>query len=721
VCLGALAAAAVATRPLVLRLGDALAGNLGDPLLNTFILAWNADRIAHGFSGYWTAPLFFPLQATLALSEHLFGVAIFTAPLQWATGNPVLVHNTALLASYALAALGVFLLARDLWGRAGAAWVGAAAFAFSPLRAAHVTHLQVLMSGWTPLALFALHRYLRAGSRRALAGFTACVALQALSNGYFMYYAAVPIVVVIVADAAALLRGDRDGRVRVARLRRTAAGLAGAAVALALVLAPFAAGYLDARARYGFRRGLDEIAAFSAVPVDFARVDAQSLVWGHVLPPGTAETALFPGALVLVLALVGLVTIGIRRPAPDLTGGPVPTARWTAWTYAAIAVLTAWMALGPDVPGPYRWLLHIVPGLDGLRVPARMAVMTTLGLSVLAAAGFAWLAGRMPRRASIAAAAVATMVVLAEGIVAPVPLVPFDPAQRARQEVNAWLRQQPPGAVLDLPVAGPALAPFTLVHQYNALLHGRPIVNGYSGSGSALQDLIGGAASPFNRPAEIPPTLDGLRRIGVRYLVVHRGAWADWPRWRPDEIVAAIDADPEHLVETRARFGDTHAWRLAPAPGLSNPVVPPGEQMAPGTFGLRASVMEDRLRFTVDGDLQTRWHSGAPQRGGEWIAAEVARETDVSALRIETHPDGRGDFPRGLLIESEAADGTRVPLFDGSFLPLLVDAVARDGARAPVVIPLPANRSRILWLRQTRSTRTWYWGVSELRLYRRTP
>lgn len=52
VCLGALAAAAVATRPLVLRLGDALAGNLGDPLLNTFILAWNADRIAHGFSGY---------------------------------------------------------------------------------------------------------------------------------------------------------------------------------------------------------------------------------------------------------------------------------------------------------------------------------------------------------------------------------------------------------------------------------------------------------------------------------------------------------------------------------------------------------------------------------------------------------------------------------------------------------------------------------------------
>ena len=62
-----------------------------------------------------------------------------------------------------------------------------------------------------------------------------------------------------------------------------------------------------------------------------------------------------------------------------------------------------------------------------------------------------------------------------------------------------------------------------------------------------------------------------------------------------------------------------------------------------------------------------------------------------------------------------------MPLFDGNFLPLLVDAVARDGARAPVVIPLPANRSRILWLRQTRSTRTWYWGVSELRLYRRTP
>ena len=45
------AVAVVATWPLVLRLGDALSYRLADPLLNTLLLAWGADRLLHGLQG----------------------------------------------------------------------------------------------------------------------------------------------------------------------------------------------------------------------------------------------------------------------------------------------------------------------------------------------------------------------------------------------------------------------------------------------------------------------------------------------------------------------------------------------------------------------------------------------------------------------------------------------------------------------------------------------
>ena len=187
------ALAALATHPLLWQATRALPGNLGDPLLNTFILGWDASRIPHGFTGVWSAPFFFPLQDTLALSEHLLGVAIFAAPVVWLAANPVLAYNLALFGSYVLAGVGMYLLARSLWGRRDAAFLAALAFAFAPHRVMHVAHLQALMSGWLPVSLWGLHRYFDTGSRRALAVFAGAFALAGLSNGYFLYFFAVPV------------------------------------------------------------------------------------------------------------------------------------------------------------------------------------------------------------------------------------------------------------------------------------------------------------------------------------------------------------------------------------------------------------------------------------------------------------------------------------------------------------------------------------------------
>src|SRR5213593_2369181 len=95
------AAVAIATTyPLIARATSALPAGLGDPALVTFLLAWDADRIAHGFRAFWEAPYLFPHLHTLAYAEHMLGVALFTAPLQWLTRNPVLVYNVAFLGSF---------------------------------------------------------------------------------------------------------------------------------------------------------------------------------------------------------------------------------------------------------------------------------------------------------------------------------------------------------------------------------------------------------------------------------------------------------------------------------------------------------------------------------------------------------------------------------------------------------------------------------------------
>src|SRR6266536_4204716 len=152
------AAALLATYPLLRHPTHTIAGGLGDPIILTTVLAWDADRLWHGLHGLWDPPFLYPHHWTLAYCEHMLGVAIFTAPVEWLFGNPVLTYNVAYIGSYVLAGVGMFLLTRALWGRAEAAMLAGLAFALTPYRLAQTTHLQVLMNGWMPIGLLALHR-----------------------------------------------------------------------------------------------------------------------------------------------------------------------------------------------------------------------------------------------------------------------------------------------------------------------------------------------------------------------------------------------------------------------------------------------------------------------------------------------------------------------------------------------------------------------------------
>jgi hypothetical protein len=701
------AAIAVATTyPLIAHLTSALPAGLGDPALVTFLLTWDADRMAHGFRDFWEAPYLFPHPHTLAYSEHMLGVAVFTAPVQWLVRNPVLVYNIAFLGSYVLAGVGVYVLARSLWDRSDAALLAGLAFVLSPYRMGQVTHLQVLMAGWMPLSLWALHRYLAGGSRRALAGFAAGFVLQALSNGYYLFFFSVAVTVVIAVELV---------RPRLPR-RRLAAELMAAAAAIGAALWPFASMYLRVQRQNAFNRGPDELFHYAARLTDYLAPPQGGWTWGGLLRAGEPERQLYPGLFAIGFTGVCLAAAFTRHDAAH-RGGRSASVRGIV-TYALVALVALWVSLGPGAWRPYGWLVRVVPGFSGMRVPARAGIVVHLGLAVLAAAGAARVLGRLPTRVAFMAAIALGAVIVVEGRY-PWSIDPFPPvAERLDRAAYEWLRDSPPGAAIELRITQQNdFHPFTLFYQFNTLIHRHRIVNGYSGWPSVLQEFLGGPAVPFDDPAGVPEVLRALRTIGVRYLLLHE--WTYMDPGQPARIAEAVRAATEQTVEER-RFDRTVVWRLADVTtGPPRPEVMPMNRIDPASLTVSASQTPERLGYIVDGNVETRWITGTRQSGSEWIEIRLKQPIDIARLRIETSPRGLVDYPRHLVVESWDDHGTGHRLFDGSVLSRLVESLAVDDRRAPIDIDFDANRTVILRLRQTGQTHRWFWGVHELTLWAR--
>jgi hypothetical protein len=716
---GAILVTAIAmTYPLVSRATGALPANLGDPLLNTFILGWDADRILHGFRGLWNAPFFFPETWTLAFSEHLLGIAFLTAPLLWLTGNPVLVYNVAFLGSYVLSGVGMYLLALTLWGRRDAAWVAAFAFAFAPHRVMYAAQIQLLMSGWMPLGLWGLHRYFETGRRRALTVFVIAYILLALSNGYFLYFFAVPVVCAVAVEFArrwVWRRGDVAG----VRWPRVLADLVLAAAAILAAIAPVVVAYLRMRHLYGLRRSLEEIAGYGGQLRDYVRIPPGLRVWDGILHQGEPERMLFPGITVIVLAIVAIGSVFVTRWARP--GSQTGRWQWQTGLYMTVLLLAVWLGCGPAVPGPYALLVQLLPGFDGLRVPPRLIVVVALALAVLASAGAASILGRLRPRAAALVTGLMTLAIVAEGYAGPMHMAAFSPREGARRAVDVWLRIGPPGGVLELPIAGPGLAPFTLGYQFRTLAHGHPIINGYSGWGYALQDFLGGPTSPFHTPAEIGDVLVGLRALGVRYVVLHEDLFPEPVPGRafdPSVITGAILSASDQLAG-QYKAGTSWIWRLADLP--ANPAIDNRAlvQIPTSAFAATASTMPDRVPLAFDGKMETRWSSEAPQGGGEWVRIVLDREYNLARVKLDIARDIAGDYPRILVVESEGAGGGRETIFNGPTLPALIQGMALPGPVLSIAIDLPANRTRVIWLRQAGKAHPWYWSVSEIRVWAR--
>jgi hypothetical protein len=326
------------TWPLALGLDRDVPGDLGDSLLNLWILGWGAENVPRLLTGrialsdYWNANIFHPEPLALSLSEHLFGQVIQIIPVYWLTGNLILAYNLLFITSFALSGLGMYLLVRDLLqgderGFSLPAFVAGVIFAFLPFRVAQIAHIQSLSAQWMPFALYGFRRYTRTGQYRALAGGTFALLMQNWSCGYYLIFFA-PFVPLFVAHQM-----WTAGRLRDRRMWTT---FAAAAAIVTAGTWPFLSLYLDAQRVHGFERSVGEVIRYSADVYSYFTAPEALRVWGRTMQAyPKPEGELFFGAVPWVLAVAAILLSASVRPRAE----PASFTRILGWFLAALIII----------------------------------------------------------------------------------------------------------------------------------------------------------------------------------------------------------------------------------------------------------------------------------------------------------------------------------------------------------------------------------------------
>jgi hypothetical protein len=365
----------VLTWPVVRGLARDLPAGFGDPLLNAWILTWDADHLLRALeghpgalTGYWNANIYYPHPLALAYSEHLTAQALQIVPVYALSRNPLLAYNLLFLSTFVLSGLGMFLLARDLTGSPRAAFVAGLAYAFAPYRFGSIPHLQVLSSAWMPFTLFGFRRFFDTRRTRPLVGAAAAWILQNLSCSYYLLFFA-PVVGLYLAWELAVRRLWADPRT----LMRVAAVIA----AVVLVTLPFLLPYYQLRQLGFVARTLTETDHFSADVYAYLTADVNLWLWGSLVRGfAKPEGSLFPGLTVTALAAMAVLSQWRNARAP---GRGAPTSVASLLLGAALVLSTAVLAallLG--------WNLRLAIGPAPVKITDPVRVMVLIaGLAVV--------------------------------------------------------------------------------------------------------------------------------------------------------------------------------------------------------------------------------------------------------------------------------------------------------------------------------------------------
>jgi hypothetical protein len=657
-------------------LSTRIAGDRIDPLLNAGILAWSASH-APWTEAWFDFPIFYPVEGGMTFSEHLLGLAMLAAPIHWLTGNALIAYNVTFLATYVLCGVGMFCLVWGLTRHPAASFLAGLAYAFAPYRASQVGHIQTLAAFWAPVALLGLHMFLSTGRRTWLVLFGVAWTLQGAANGYLLVYFSVLVGFWVLWFAL------------IGRRWREALSIVLAMLVAVIPLVPVLLRYVDVHARFALTRTVDEIVFFSADITAVLCADTKLSVWGW-LSAGVCggEGNLFPGAaLVVVCALAAVVNARQRNDRRQAEPGTIAT------FYLAMAAVTWVFSWGPWPSmfgervvdrGPYA-LLMLLPGVDGLRVPARFWVVTVLCLCaasgvLLAAALRHW--GIVVRRIVIVTAGIG---LLMDGW-ATVPAAGLLPGAPRPDLVRG-------GTALTLPLG--AYQDRDVGSQFEAVTGGWVSVNGYSGYEAPHYQVLREAS----KNAHLAVLSPFLARGDLNVIL-----FESWPE--QDALIESVPGS--RLVATG---NGLRQYRL-PQQGSLPPSEPSGERL--NIAALSVSCLPEDVDAVLDGDSSTRWQCGS-QSGSQEITADLGRVAMVGDV-VPAIGTFSTDYPRALLVETSLDGKVWAGARNGDVRAEVFEALVKDPRLARIVLSFPPRQARYVRLRVAEGSEV-PWSIAELEVW----
>lgn len=539
--------------PLPRLWSDHIGPGLGDPLFNLYVLKWGVHQIRLGFPDLWNANIFYPTQGALAFSDHLLGPAAQLSLFLLVVPNAIAGYNFLFLTSFVGSALAVCWVLR----RSGLSWAAAVPagmmYAFSSFRLSQTPHLQVLIAQWIPLTLWFWDRLLAERTWKNAALFLLFYLLHVTGGCYLAYMIHFPMLALLINRLAIEKRelfAFRSLRLLVP------VGLVAGTVLLALFLP-----YLRISKSLGLVRTDAEIRQFGATPASYLTPARKSfhlnprVKWFLRQKLGVQsrlvfrpERVLFAGVLPTLLFLVGTVSRWRRRRERPAD----PWERGLAFAGLLSFALTFSLVYVP--------LMRVVPGMSGMRVPARFYVFVSLAVAHFAGRGVDYLRERLARPWTRAALAAVLGILLAVELM-PLPLR-WEPLPREEEfpAVYRWIAREPSvKAIVELPIYADARE---TRYIYFSTLHRKPLANGFSGyapeSHRRLTETI--------RFLPDQAGLDLLRGYWISHLVVHarspgrQRALREW-----EERFAGRE------VERVYRSGRTSVYRLLDPDRSRNP------------------------------------------------------------------------------------------------------------------------------------------------------
>ncbi len=237
-----------------------------------------------------------------------------------------------------------------------------------------------------------------------------------------------------------------------------------------------------------------------------------------------ADAYLFPGILVLILAAIAVLSwSAFARASRDK-----PAQNTYVMFYLVIAILSTLMFV--DRPFELWRYVYWLPGFNFIRVPSRFIILTMLALAVLAGFGVDRIAARLPRNGAHDRGGVRSPRWSRESIRA-IPSAACLTRSRCRRSIAGWIHGRSRSWSPNCRCPAPAIWARSSVSKPNRCCIRRRTGRKRFMATAAFAARFTNSSTSSSPRFLMPTSINGLRDVGVSYVVVHTDDYGGrWPR-----------------------------------------------------------------------------------------------------------------------------------------------------------------------------------------------